>query len=136
MHLIESVEWSFQVQFKSNPGTPVSISVTSPVSGDTVPLDQKIHFHFDRPMLRSTVESSFVLMSADSQDIRTVADGDFTWEHVDDSNILAVFTPRKKLRYDKTYTVYVNQNGALCRDLWSNVYTGAFSHSFFSESSF
>lgn len=134
MHLIESVGWSFPVQFKSNPGTPISISVTSPGLGDTVPLDQKIYFHFDRPMLRSTVESSFVLMSSDSQDIRTVADGDFTWEYVDDSNILAVFTPRKNLWYDKTYTVFVNQNGALCRDLWNNTYAGAFSHSFFSVS--
>jgi hypothetical protein len=132
LHLVEPVRWSFQVSAEADPGGAPAPTVLSPGLDAVVPLDQQIILQFDRKVLRSTVEASFVLRSLDLQDIRTARDGDFSWEYIAADDVRAVFTPHEALHYGKTYEVVVNDNGALCRDLWNNEYTGLFSHAFFS----
>lgn len=133
LHLVEPVSWSFQASAaETDPGGAPAPTVLSPGLDSVAPLDQQVILQFDRKVLRSTVEASFVLRSLDLQDIRTARDGDLSWKYTAADDIRAVFTPHDDLHYGKTYEVVVNDNGALCRDMWSNEYTGSFSHSFFS----
>jgi hypothetical protein len=82
--------------------------------------DAQILLEFDNAMLRSSVEGSFLLMSDDFQDIRTVNDGYFQWTYPGGGLERAIFVPDEPLMPDKRYTAYLNANGIWAVDLAGN----------------
>ena len=95
-------------------GNPFVLS-SQPIYDAIVPVDTKPTIEFDRDMLRTSIVSSFLLMSDDFQDVRTAEDGDFVW-----SDREVTFQPLEPLVHDKYYTMSLNGNGVVCRDLSGN----------------
>jgi hypothetical protein len=120
-------DWSFTVAASAFFGSPVVLS-SQPLYDAIVPVDTAPTIEFDRDMLRTSVVSSFLLMSDDFQDVKTAEDGDFVW-----SNREVTFQPFEPLAHDKYYTMSLNGNGVVCRDLSGNELF-LFETKFFTES--
>ncbi len=113
-YLNSTYDWSFTVTTTAFFGSPVVLNY-QPLYDEIAPVDTNPKIEFDRDMLRSSVVSSFLLASDDFQDIRTVDDGNFLW-----SNKEVTFQPYEPLEYNKYYTMSLNGNGVVCRDLSGN----------------
>jgi len=117
-------EWRFTTGAAADPGTLFNITGAGG-SYTTLPLglqktDTRISIDFDKKMLRSTVEGSFLLMSSDFQDVRTFDHGHFEWSEPTAGTERATFVPAEQLMPNKTYMVYLNGNGISARDIAGN----------------
>jgi hypothetical protein len=123
-NLDESYEWQFQTSastdmLSSYEITGIGGSYTTLPFGLQKP-DTQIYFDFNKEMFRTTVEGSFLLMSVDLQDVRTVNDGHFEWAEPAVGVKRAVFIPDEHLMPNKTYNVYLDGNGITTLDLGGN----------------
>jgi hypothetical protein len=122
-------DWSFTVSTSAIFGSPSPVVLNyQPLYDEIVSIDTKPTIEFDRDMLRSSVASSFLLISDDGLDMRTVDDGNFLW-----SNKKVTFQPFEPLEYNKYYTMALNENDVVCRELSGNELV-VFETKFYTES--
>ncbi len=125
INLKDAYEWTFIVSDTTYGGSP-TVGVISPAFDDVVFPDHTFEINFDRDMLRSTVEASFLLISDDFSDFRTVDEGSFIW-----NGRTFYFKPFTPLIENKRYSIYFNNNGVICLDLAGNGLSGYVPVSFY-----
>jgi hypothetical protein len=114
INLKDAYRWTFTVSDTTYGGSPTA-GVLSPAFDDVVFPDHTFEINFDRAMLRSTVEASFLLIADDFSDFRTVDEGSFTW-----NGTTVYYTTNTPLIENKRYFIYFNNNGVVCLDLAGN----------------
>ncbi len=120
IHLSTEYKWSFTPGYNFYSGNPSILSILPTALQAVLPTDLKIEIEFDRLMLHSTVESSFLLVSDSSdEDSRTSENGSFTWENMASGEKVS-YMPNEALGNNNTYTLYLNNRGIVCRDLSGN----------------
>jgi hypothetical protein len=125
INLKDAYRWTFTVSDTTYGGSPTA-GVLSPAVDDVVFPDHTFEINFDRAMLRSTVEASFLLIADDFSDFRTVDEGSFTW-----SGTTVYYTTNTPLIENKRYFIYFNNNGVPCLDLAGNGLSGYVPVSFY-----
>ncbi len=123
IHLSTEYVWSFTPGCDFYSGTPSILSIMPTALQAVLPTDLKIEIEFDRLMLHSTVESSFLLVSdSANEDSRTSNNGSFTWENTVSGEKVS-YMPDEAPGNNNTYTLYLNNRGITCRDLSGNALT-------------
>ncbi len=120
IHLSTPFEWSFTTGYNFYSGTPLVLSMLPQSFQVVLPSDFKIVIEFNRLMLHTTVESSFLLVSDSPDEGSWSSDnGSFAWENTA-SGEKVTFIPEQLPGNNHGYAVYLNNRGIVCRDLAGN----------------
>jgi len=125
INLSAHYSWSFHTSSDTYSGEPWVVNVSPSLYGVAFPT-QAISIEFDRHMDRSTVEDSFIVISENADDFQDSRECEFSWNQK-----TVTCTLSRDLRYDTTYTVALNNNNVVCRDIADNPMYGGFTSSFY-----